>query len=75
MKNEIDVYTLPVFWAGYLINGDLDGYTDKEIEEIKEFTSFHGNCIDVDLDNKWFAWSNDAIHLGCDVCHYSFIND
>jgi hypothetical protein len=39
MTQQIEVleYTLPDYLAGYLINGDLDGITEEQRNEIDEY--------------------------------------
>lgn len=40
---EIEEYTLPAYWASYLINGDASGLEDGEQERIDAWLKAHGN--------------------------------
>ncbi len=69
-------FELPSYWASYLINADDSGISaaDKlecdrwlEREELQNWT-----CADVS-EHSWFAHTNDATRLGCDVAEYTFI--
>ena len=67
-------YTLPIYWASYLINGDASGLEDGEQAEIDAFLESEGNPEIIDCSNgHWFARSNDASSLGGDVCTYTAI--
>jgi hypothetical protein len=59
---EIDLITLPSFWAGYLVNATVDGLSDKEINEIDSFVkSLDGfYCVGTKDDEAWFANRNEA---------------
>lgn len=72
-------YTLPIYWASYLVNSDASGLEDEEQKEIdnwvdnemeeNEYKSFH--CIDVS-ENYYFKYINDANSLGGDVATFTF---
>ena len=71
-----DEYTLPVYWASYLANGDASGLGDGEQERIDEWCANRnvGPCVDV-LDDASFSKYNDADPYGTlagDVCTYTF---
>ncbi len=69
-------YTLPAYWASYLVNGDASGLEDGEQETIDAWLSSQGNigqCVDVSEDT-WFAWRNDSNNgLGGDVATFAFL--
>lgn len=79
MKTE--TYTLPAYWASYLVNGDGSGLEDEEITEIDawcererhrigaEFDTFV--CVDCSEESE-FSWHNDATTMGGDVLDYTF---
>lgn len=73
VDESVVYYTLPVYWASYLINGDATGLEDGEQERIDAFLRKHdlADAIDVSEDS-WFAWRNDAGTLGGDVATYTF---
>lgn len=73
---ESEEYTLPAYWAGYLINGDATGYSDEEIQEIDDFLAKRslGFCTGVS-DDTWFAHRNDANSMGSDVAKFTFMLD
>ena len=69
---KIETYTLPAYWACYLINGDASGYTDEEIAEIDAFCSGKGFCVGCSDDTVEFAWRNDANKLGGSTKEFYF---
>jgi hypothetical protein len=73
-----ETYILPAHWASALINDDYTGYSDAEHSEISNWLFANkehlGSCIDVSEDN-WFAPSNDAHTLACDVATFTFRKD
>ena len=74
---EIDepvTYTLPIYWASYLINGDHSGLDEGEKEVIDSWIkdNDYPNLVDVSED-YYFAHTNDATNLGGDVCEYTCI--
>ena len=74
-------YTLPSHWAVALINGDITGYEESEIDQIDEFEQYLSEkylsgayCVDVEEDN-WFTSQHDATEFGvlaCDVSVFTF---
>lgn len=64
-------YTLPSYWASYLINGDASGLEDAETKEIDGFCADLGPCLDVS-DEEEFSWHNDANSLGSSVATFTF---
>lgn len=70
MKTTIE-YTLPAYWASYLINGDASGLEDGEQATIDAFLAREGNPNLVDCGESYFSHSNDATELGGDVCDYT----
>jgi hypothetical protein len=67
-------YTLPVYWASALVNGDTSGMSDADEKEMNDWLSEvkPGNCVGVSEDS-WFAHNNDATRLGGDVAEFTFI--
>ncbi len=71
MKTE--TYSLPAYWASYLINGDASGLDRFEIKEIDCWCRGNnvGNCLDCS-DEAGFAWGNDGTDQGGDVLDFTF---
>ncbi len=74
VKIQTAEYTLPTYWASYLVNGDASGLEDSEQAEIDRWLSDMepGECVDM-LDDSHFAHCNDASRMGGDVATYTFI--
>lgn len=72
MSQEIEVleYTLPDYLACYLINGDADGITEAEINEIDEYLKNEGVCIVGMEEDSSFMWSNDLNKIGANCSTY-----
>ena len=66
-------YTLPEFWASYLINGDASGLEDGEKEEIDAFLKNEnlGHCLTCS-DEPFFTWRHDGGNLGATCLEYIF---
>ena len=70
-------YTLPEFWACYLINGDDSGLSNNDVRQIDQFMANEGLghplcCSD---DNGDFRTYHDARPYGvlaCDCLTYTF---
>ena len=73
MNFEVYEYTIPTFYLGALINGDISGLSDEEERELNTFLeSLPGNGHwDYD-DEHYFSYYNDINNLGNDVtdCRY-----
>lgn len=71
-----ETYILPAHWASPLINDDYSGLEESEHAEVIEFLFINketlGSCINVS-DDSWFAHSNDAHTLACDVATFTFL--
>lgn len=67
-------YTLPAYWASYLINGDDSGISPEDKAEADAFLAQHNLPDPVSCsDEKWFSWHNDSDNkLGGDVLEYTF---
>ena len=63
-------YTLPMYWASYLVNGDASGLEDGEQEQIDTWLEGEGTLDFVDVGEPHFSHRNDATNLGGDVCDY-----
>lgn len=71
MKPE--TYTLPAYWASYLVNADSSGMEDEEIKEVDRFIERNGLGLCVGIGNdKTFSWYNDANSLGGAVSDFTF---
>lgn len=68
-------YTLPAWWASYLINGDSSSLTDKETKSIDKWLASEGNPNFVDCsEEESFSWSACPITgLGGGVLDYTAI--
>ena len=67
---EITRYTLPAYWASYLINNDTTSLEDGEQETIDAFLEREGIAFVHDCGEPSFAHCNAATSLGGDVCEY-----
>jgi hypothetical protein len=50
MKIETAEFTLPDFWASYLVNRDASGLTDRERKEVDECVARFGQQLGGTLD-------------------------
>lgn len=69
-----ETYTLPAYWASYLINGDDSGMEFHESLDISAWLGAHpwlGECLDVKNEEE-FSWENDANDLGGSVADFVF---
>lgn len=69
---KVSEFTLPAYWASYLINGDCSGMEYNEIMEVDAWLSKHrdiGICVSCS-DEQYFGTFNG---LGCDLLDYAFI--
>ena len=67
---DVILYSLPAYWACYLINGDATGLDDGEQETIDQWLKGENSPWFVDVGESSFSWRNDATSLGGDVCQY-----
>jgi len=75
-----ETFTLPTHWAAALNYGDEDGYSDEEMEGIREFEYYmlhkYGLCLCLEVSNdRWFQHHHDASEYGilaCDVSTFTF---
>jgi len=65
-KHHIE--TLPAHWGSALINGDYSGYTDQDIQDIKQTTN--GLPSPVSVDNPYIGRYNGLL---CEVADYLFL--
>lgn len=72
-KLQYVTYTLPAYWASYLINGDVSG--GREIRAAADaFMHKHQLPAPVSCsDESWFAKSNDAGTIAGDVMEFFFL--
>jgi hypothetical protein len=75
MKFDTTVYSLPAYWASYLINGDASGLEAGEEEQIDAFLKREHLPAPVSCsDEPRFSRYNDAgTGLGGDVLDYTFL--
>lgn len=73
MSQSIEVleYTLPDYLACYLINGDTDGITEAEMNEIDEYLEKEGVAIMSMEEDSSFRWSNDLNNTGAMCSTYT----
>ena len=70
---KFETYTLPAYWAPYLINADPSGMEEEEIQEVDAFLERNGLGFCLDCDNEQeFSWSNAANDLGGAVADFTF---
>ena len=69
---QTQTFTLPIYWASYLINDDASGLTDDEQTEINEWCAAHapGPCIDV--GEAEFTIHGDDGPSGADRAEFTF---
>ena len=69
-----ETFTLPVYWASYLVNDDASGLEDNEQDEIDAWLDANapGVCVDVSEDYG-FCHTNDANNIGGDCAVYTFM--
>ena len=66
---KTETYTLPEFWANWLINGDADGYDEDEFTAMFEFAGKiverHGKCWCIGMGDEpvGFMRHHDAADL------------
>jgi len=65
------ILILPVFYASYLINGDLDNYNEEELQNMKAIEKENRACVGIDFDTQSFSRYDG---LGCDVAEFTFFN-
>ena len=69
---ETVTYSMPVYWASYLINGDASGIDDDEIAEADAAIEDIGLGAPVDVGESEFRHSGDYGHLAGDYADYTF---
>lgn len=70
---ELLKYTLPIYWASYLINGDDSGLEPGEKDEIDAFLESENISILDVSEYQPFTWWNDATDIGGEVAKYTAI--
>jgi hypothetical protein len=67
-------YTLPAYWASYLINGDASGLEPADKAAADAFLARENLPGPVDCGEQYFSRHNDAgTGLAGDVCDYTFL--
>lgn len=61
---ETNIYTLPEYILPYIINGDMDNLTDKEVEEINEFIQSLNKPLFGNFSERFFTHYNDFNNIG-----------
>jgi len=71
---EVLEFIIPQWAVCALINGDLSGLDDQDIEKLKSFTDKtikkYGNAdfmLGEESENSYFRWSNDILNEGDNV--------
>ena len=73
IKPTVATYTLPAFWASYLVNGDPSGMSDREIRACDAYMARCPGSI-VDVGEPYFSWSfdlNGGDAKGGDLAEYT----
>ena len=67
-------FTLPEYWASYLINGDHSGLDEKEKKEVDKFLAENPrlSCVD-SSEEAWYQSRNDWGTIGGNVVEYTFL--
>jgi hypothetical protein len=71
---QIETYLLPSHWASALVNGDVTGYEEDDLNAIILFTDAmvrcHGRCWCVNVDEEEsFTHYHDARRYGVLACN------
>jgi len=77
---KIESFILPTHWASAMINGDVTGYDDDDIEAINLFSDHmvkeYGRCwcLDVTDDNGFLKYHDAETYgiLACDCSTFTF---
>lgn len=67
-------YSLPAYWASYLINADDSGLLPSELETVltwRNLNSEIGNCVAC-CDESYLARDNHATNIGGDCLDFIF---
>jgi hypothetical protein len=64
MKREIFEFICPIYFLGYILNGDPEGLTNEEIERINNVLSGY-SCFSAS-EEPFFSYRNDFNNLGED---------
>lgn len=74
MKIKTEAYTLPAYWAPYLINGDSTGYDGDEIREMRGFLESRPYLSEAlgCSEHPEYKMRNDANNFGCDCLEFCF---
>jgi hypothetical protein len=77
MTRKVESYTLPAYWASYLINCDASGLDESEKEQADKFLAENGLPFPVGCsEESWFSWHNDSGNgLGGDVMKFAFVSE
>jgi hypothetical protein len=67
-------YSMPVYWASYLINGDASGTDDDDIAQADAAIADIGLGAPVDVGDSEFRHSGDYGRLAGDYADYTFID-
>lgn len=72
---QVVKYTLPAYWASYLINGDDSGIESEDVYYADKFMAENNLPMPVSCsEESWFAHSNDSSNrLAGDVLEYTFL--
>jgi hypothetical protein len=76
-KFQTETYSLPSYWASYLVNGDASDMEDDDQAECDAFLAsipYGFACVDVS-DESDFRHSNDAGTLAGDCADFTFMRE
>ena len=74
-QSALGEYTLPAYWASYLINGDDSGMSTKDSEDCANFLRVNGllRAGFYDCGDSYFSRFNDSGNgLAGDVCVFTY---
>lgn len=72
---KIETYTLPIFWASALINGDFSGLEPGEIAILQHWLSSHpelGGCLSCTQEAEFRKHHDAPSVLACDCLDFTF---
>lgn len=74
-NSSLIVWTLPAYWASYLINGDASGMSAEDMADCAAFLKREALRPDwfVDCGEQYSARTNDAGTLAGDVCEFTYM--
>jgi hypothetical protein len=70
-----EIFTLPEYWACYLINNDASGISSNEKAKADAFLAFHKLPFPVSCsDEPWFGYPDAPLNgPACNLLDYTFL--